>query len=160
MNKHILFEMQNLKDPTYYTKEQREENSKSASEAYLSASTATTAGAYAAATAAYYAYYAAYYGANSDAYAEYWINKYFSHTGENKQDYIDALPAIKKQPIKINNELKEISIGAMKSILSSKHINSFVNDGRKDNFDIDMYEAVAIEAERYAVALITQLNKG
>ena len=58
------------------------------------------------------------------------------------------------------SELKEISIKAMASILSSKYIGDFIKDAKDDACCISNYEAVAIESEKYATALIKQLKKG
>ena len=58
------------------------------------------------------------------------------------------------------SELKEISIKAMASILSSKYISDFIKDAKDDAGRISNYEAVAIESEKYAEALIKQLKKG
>ena len=64
MNNTILFVIDHQLNPDKYTQEQLEENAR-------------------AAAAAYYA--AAYYDNN------YYLKRYFNHTGENKQDYIDAI---------------------------------------------------------------------
>jgi hypothetical protein len=69
-------------NPDKYTKEQLKDN------AYVAANAADAA-AYAAADAAYAA-------ANAAA-VTYWINEYFEFTGENKQDYIDAINKDNKQ---------------------------------------------------------------
>jgi len=107
MNRFILTVQGYLLYPENYTKEQLEQNYRDA--AY--AADAAWASAYSAAYYAAYsaAYYSAYYGAaNPDANfaavnaadaahngasytAEYWLNEYFEITGENRQDYIDAI---------------------------------------------------------------------
>ncbi len=57
--------------PENYTKEQLEEN--------------------------YLADYTADYAVRAACAAEYWINEYFNETGENRQDYIDAINKDNKQ---------------------------------------------------------------
>ena len=68
MNKHILTVIDHQLNPDKYTKEQLKQNSEAAA-------------------------YAATYAANAAyaAHAAYWLKRYFKHTGENKQDYIDAI---------------------------------------------------------------------
>ena len=77
MNPHILMRIDNQLNPDKYTQEQLDKNTDDAHDAYDAA---------AAAYAATYAYAAAY-----------WIDQYFKHTGENKQDYIDAINKDSKQ---------------------------------------------------------------
>ena len=72
MNKHILMVIDNQLNPDKYTQEQLDKNADDAC--------ATYDYAYAAANAA--AAYAA---------VDYWLRQYFKQTGENKQDYIDAI---------------------------------------------------------------------
>tara|TARA_R110002050_G_scaffold188280_1_gene322706 strand:- start:225 stop:494 length:270 start_codon:yes stop_codon:yes gene_type:complete len=84
MNPHILMVIDNQLNPAKYTKEQLKQNA-----AYAAAA------AYTAAAAAYYAAYDdAARGvrdrANVNA-VDYWLSEYFVNTGENKQDYIDAI---------------------------------------------------------------------
>jgi len=88
MNKHILTLIEHQLNPGKYTQEQLEENAVDA----LAITTAT--GAYAYAAAAYYADdpHAAYSAASS-----LWLKRYFELTGENKQDYIDAINKDNKQ---------------------------------------------------------------
>jgi len=87
MNPHILIVIDNQLNPDKYTLGQLEQN-------------AAEAAAYAAAyddvdTYAHYVYDAAY-----DAYADvdddYWLDRYFKNSGENKQDYIDESNKDKK----------------------------------------------------------------
>ncbi len=106
MNKHILLVMKYLKDPKSVSQEELGENSKSAGYADYFAYDAYYAVVYDAAyDAAYYADAAnanaaadaAYYAADADvadadvADAAHWVDKYFEHTGEDKQTYLDAL---------------------------------------------------------------------
>jgi len=79
MNPHILFVIDHQLNPGKYTQEQLEANCKSA---YAT----TTAWAELAHAVAYTARNAAYAAATA-----YWLHYYFSETGENKQDYIDAI---------------------------------------------------------------------
>ena len=72
MNKHILTVIDNQLNPGKYTQKQLEENAATAADAYAA-----------------YAFYA-------DA-ASYWLKRYFERTGENKQDYIDAINKDNKQ---------------------------------------------------------------
>ena len=74
MNPHILMVIDNQLNPAKYTKEQLKQNADDADNAA------------AAITAA--AYYAADAAADDDAY---WLNQYLRYSGENKQDYIDAI---------------------------------------------------------------------
>ncbi len=80
MNKHILLVMKYLKGPKSVSREELGENRKSARAAYDAA--------YESAVAAYYASVAASVGAVR---AAYWVDKYFEHTGEDKQTYINEL---------------------------------------------------------------------
>ena len=73
MNKHILMVIDNQLNPDKYTQEQLDKNADDAYDAYDT----DYAADYDAAAAAYY--------------AAYWLNQYFKQTGENKQDYIDAI---------------------------------------------------------------------
>ena len=86
MNKHILTVIDHQLNPGKYTRAQLQDNAADADAA------AADANAYA------YAYdaYDAYAYADADA-AVYWLNKYFNITGENKQDYIDAINKDNKQ---------------------------------------------------------------
>ena len=81
----------NQLNPNKYTEEQLEQNTEDAG-AYATATAYAAAAAYAYAAAAN-AYDATTY-ADAGAYAaavDYWLNQYFKQTGENKQDYIDAI---------------------------------------------------------------------
>ena len=94
MNKHILTVIDNQLNPGKYTRAQLQDNAADADAA------AADANAYAYAYDAYaYAYAAAAVAADADADADavYWLNKYFNITGENKQDYIDAINKDNKQ---------------------------------------------------------------
>ena len=97
LNKHILLVMKWLDDKGSVSQDELIENRKAA---YAAAGGAAYA---AAAYAADAAYAAAAYAADADAAAEKWVDKYFERTGENKQDYIDAIEAekvsSKKEPI-------------------------------------------------------------
>ena len=79
MNKHILMVIDNQLNPDKYTQEQLDKNASDAYEAYANACT-----------------YAAAAVVTADA-ATYWLDKYFKKTGENKQDYIDAINKDNKQ---------------------------------------------------------------
>ena len=85
MNKHILLVIDNQLNPDKYTQEQLDENAADACVAYFAADAA-----YAAANTAYYAAYDVRDRANVNA-VDYWLSEYFVNTGENKQDYIDAI---------------------------------------------------------------------
>ncbi len=78
-NKHILFVLDDLANPSKYTQEKKEANRGSAYTTARDADHAADAAAYAADAAAY------------AADADYWLNRYFEITGEDKQTYIDAL---------------------------------------------------------------------
>ena len=87
MNKHILLVMKWLNDKESVTQEALNDNrtaANAASDAFAS---------YAAANAANAAY------ADDDAAAVKWVTKYFERTGENKQDYIDALTVKAESPV-------------------------------------------------------------
>ena len=73
MNKHILMVIDNQLNPDKYTQKQLKQNADDAA---------------CAADAAYAVSYAAAYGG---ADVDYWLDRYFKQTGENKQDYIDAI---------------------------------------------------------------------
>jgi len=84
MNKHILMALDHLANPDKYTQEQLKDNA-----------------FYVACYAAYYsafdphssdaAVFTAAVAAADDINTEYWIDKYFEHPGENKDDYIKEL---------------------------------------------------------------------
>jgi len=78
-----------LNDKDSVTQEGLEKNHKAAYGAAAYAAYTAYADAAAAAAAAYAAY-------DADAAAEKWVNKYFERSGENKQDYIDALNGVVK----------------------------------------------------------------
>jgi len=97
LNIHILLVMQWLENPESVTKEQLRENA-TAADAYAAYADAYAAYAYAYATAADAAATAAAYATAADAAyayayvaAEKWVDEYFKHTGENKQDYLREL---------------------------------------------------------------------
>ena len=73
MNKHILMLVDHQLNPAKYTKEQLDKNAEDADN-----------------VDAAYVYSAAAY-AYADIDADYWLDKHFENTGENKQDYIDAI---------------------------------------------------------------------
>ena len=81
MNKHILLVMKWLNDPLSVTQAELTENRKAAYDAAYAA-------AYDAAYAAAYTADAAY---AADAAAAKWLAEYFARSGENRQDYVDAL---------------------------------------------------------------------
>jgi len=72
MNKHILMVIDHQLNPNEYTKEQLKQNAVDAA----ATNAAITAAAADAATN------------DEDAF---WLDRYFRYTGENKQDYIDAI---------------------------------------------------------------------
>ena len=78
MNKYILTVIDHQLNPDKYTTEQLEQNADSA-----------------AAAAAAYAAHTAYTAAAADT--THWLNRYFRLSGENKQDYIDAINKDNKQ---------------------------------------------------------------
>ncbi len=86
LNKHILLVMKWLGDKGSVSQDELIENRKAAyaAAAYAAADDAAYAAAYAAAA------------------AEKWVDKYFERTGENKQDYLDAIEeekvSSKKEP--------------------------------------------------------------
>jgi hypothetical protein len=117
MNKHILFVMDHLANPSKYTQEELNAAARAADDAYtIAASYAdaasyayaaddayTIAASYTIATAACFAatYAAAACYAAAATYATYaaaerWVNSYFGLTSENKQDYIEALKPLRK----------------------------------------------------------------
>jgi len=94
MNRFILTAQGSLLYPENYTKEQLRQNHLDAWAAYDVA--ANTAGAdraadYAARAAAWAARAANAAANYATGCTEYWLNKYFELTGENRQDYIDAI---------------------------------------------------------------------
>ena len=94
MNPHILMLVDHNLNPDKYTEEQLKQN---AVAAYVAASYVDAAATNAAITAAA-AYIAADAAANADAdSAGCWVSKYFNHSGENKQDYIDEINKDNKQ---------------------------------------------------------------
>jgi len=78
MNPHILMVIDNQMNPSKYSVDE------------LKANAADAANAYAVYEAADATVYAAAYT------ADYWLNKYFDYSGENKQDYIDAINNVSK----------------------------------------------------------------
>ncbi len=80
MNKYILTVIDNILNPGKYTQENLDKNA-----AYAAKNAAYAA----AADAAAYAYAAK--DAAKDAADAYSLNEYFKLSGENKQDYIDAI---------------------------------------------------------------------
>ncbi len=89
-------------NPSKYTKEELKANAANAADAYADSRAAdayadtyaTVRVAAAIADAVYAARVAAYATAcvaADAADAEYWVNRYFEHTGENRQDYIDEI---------------------------------------------------------------------
>ena len=84
MNKHILMAMDSLANPGKYTIEQLKENRDDSNDSNDSNAYAVYA-AYAAADAAYifavYAYNPTY---ANNVNANYWLNRYFKYSGENK----------------------------------------------------------------------------
>lgn len=82
MNEHILMVQGFLLYPENYTKEQLKQNFCAAASAADVASAAADAAAYA---------------ADAAAYAEYSVSKYFKHTGESRQEYINVINKDNKQ---------------------------------------------------------------
>ena len=82
-------------NPGKYTQEQLKQNADAAYDAYDYAYDAVAF----AAKFAYFAAHDAYANAAYAAYAnvDYWLDRYFKITGENKQDYIDAINKDNKQ---------------------------------------------------------------
>ena len=95
MNKHILFVIDHLENPSKYTQAELDANKQSARSA--AAAYATRSAAARSAAAAYWAVYWAAHYAYADAAdagnaaVDYWIDEYFVITGEDKQTYIDKL---------------------------------------------------------------------
>ncbi len=89
MNEFILKAM----NPSKYSKEELKANAEAARTAYGYAlyAAANTTAEYAAVRAAGRATHDEYAAEYAAGCAEYWFNKYFELTGENKQDYIDAI---------------------------------------------------------------------
>jgi hypothetical protein len=92
--------MKYLDDKNSVSKQELKESANAANAAYAVADAAAAVAADAAANAAAYAANAAANAANA-AYAAYavaekWINRYFDHTKEDKQTYIDAINAGKE----------------------------------------------------------------
>jgi len=85
MNKHILMLVDHQLNPAKYTKEQLKQNAADARAARAAADVATRAAARAVRDRV-----------NVNA-ADYWLSEYFVNTGENKQDYIDAINKGNKQ---------------------------------------------------------------
>jgi len=77
MNKHILMVVDHQMNPEKYSKDELKDNADAAAYADVVSYAITAAYATYDTTAAYAAYYL--------------INQYFNCTGENKQDYIDAI---------------------------------------------------------------------
>jgi hypothetical protein len=75
LNPFILVVIDNQLNPDKYTHKQLEDNADEANDAARAAARAA---------------------ADADAAAERWVNSYFGLTGENKQDYIEALKSLRK----------------------------------------------------------------
>lgn len=56
------------------------------------------------------------------------------------------------------SNLKEISIIAMGAMLTSNNLPDFIAHGKDEDKSISRHEAVAIEAEKYARALIKRFK--
>ena len=95
MNKDILMALDHLANPDKYTKVQLKDNALAADATYRAVADVDVWDAYAVDAAATAAAYAAVFTAAVDAAAdintEYWIDKYFERSGENKDDYIKEL---------------------------------------------------------------------
>ncbi len=105
MNKHILLAMKWLDDKDSVSRKELKENkweayAAAADAAYAAADAAYTAyataytayaTAYAHAAHAAYAAYAADAAAADDADADYWVDKYFKESGEDKNEYLKEL---------------------------------------------------------------------
>lgn len=92
LNKNILLVMKWLDDPKSVSKDELKEHRKDAYTAYT-AYTANAADASYASYASYATASATASAATAYAAAEKWVYKYFERSGENKQDYIDAIGA-------------------------------------------------------------------
>jgi hypothetical protein len=84
MNEHILLVMKYLDDKNSVSKQELKENANAAAYADTAANANANANA------------AAYANADAVTVAEKWINRYFDHTKEDKQTYIDAINAGKE----------------------------------------------------------------
>ena len=82
--------MRSLGNPEVFTQADQEANRKSAHDAYSAA-----VAAYAAAEAAAVAAAVAAEWADAAAGTEYWVNKFFERSGEDKQTYIDEVERLK-----------------------------------------------------------------
>ena len=94
MNKHILMVIDHQLNPGKYTQEQLKDNALAADATYRAVADVDVWDAYAVDAAATAAAYAAVFTAAVDAAdinTEYWIDKYFERSGENKDDYIKEL---------------------------------------------------------------------
>ncbi|MCP4326468.1 MAG: hypothetical protein GY787_32470 [Alteromonadales bacterium] len=91
MNKHILFAIDHQINPSKYTQKQLQENQESAHGSYGYAFSES----FEAACLVNYASEAAEAGNADDL--ECWLDRYFKHTSENRQDYIDAINKDNKQ---------------------------------------------------------------
>jgi len=92
MNPNILMVIDHHLNPDKYTRAQLQDNADADN-----AAAAYTAGNAASIVAAYTAANAFCVATDAAADAVYWLNKYFNITGENKQDYIDAINKDNKQ---------------------------------------------------------------
>ena len=90
MNPHILMVIDHHLNPGKYTRAQLQDNADADKYTQEQLDKNTYIAAYTAANAAAVA-------ADAAADAVYWLNKYFNITGENKQDYIDAINKDNKQ---------------------------------------------------------------
>ena len=91
MNPHILFVIDHKVRPDKYTKEQLKQNS---ADAYALALFDLDVDYVAVNAAAYFAANAAVCAAANAAWTAdimYWLNQYFKSSGEDRQDYINAL---------------------------------------------------------------------
>lgn len=89
MNKFIYKVIKWLEDPESVSQEERDKNKKEAYDAAYAAYAADACDA----AAAYHA--AAYAAENDQEHVSFWVNEYLQETGENKQDYLDAIDADK-----------------------------------------------------------------
>ena len=103
LNKYVLLVMKWLNDKDSVTQQELIDNRTAA---YAAADAAAYAYADAYAYAAAYAAADAYAYADAYADAEEWVGEYFERSGDNKQDYIDALKGDVKTTMDAVNEFK------------------------------------------------------
>jgi hypothetical protein len=138
MNKHIYKVIKWLEDPDSVSKEERDKNREESDSAFSAA--ANDISFLDAAAAAYFA------AENNQESATKWVNKYFEITGENKQDYLDA---IEEEKVGSKKEPATVYVKEYKGLSVPSGATHYSEDGETITF----YRVGAPRVERYSKPL-------